>query len=735
MTVREEAAAGSGGAAVRALLGGVRGLLAVTLLAGFYVMVCTLLLIDAGFVAVTLWGMVETPTRVGSWALVVGGCVPAGFALGYGLMTVSRVADAPPGAVLLRRADAPGLWRLVEELAERLGTRPPGRILLTSEVNASVSEESSMLGLIVGERTMYLGVPLLNGVEPAELRAVLAHELGHYAGRHTRFGAISYRGAESLRSTLFRLRMTEAGGRGVLGYAGLFHGVIAVYAALYLRLTLAVRRRQELEADAEAVAVAGPAATAGALRTVHALDLAWNGFLDRFLRPVQGLGFVPEDVFGTFTAMLEDPEVGERLAERRAHPVESGGSPLDSHPPLVRRLALIEARTGGPPRSAATCGPPPVAGPAPVARVERRLLAESRTGSTALPRERWADLAAEAFAIEPASLLLDAARGVGVTALPTLGTVLDLLERIAPGERGERDGRGERDERGELIRRFTDAPDPGEQVAEALYALTGQALAGAGLARWSLSWTEGYRLDCHRGSGRVLEELTRAAARTPAGVRGLRRELARLGLEVEAPVPLALRTVSAPAGRTMGGRPARRVPEFVAEELRRQKSVGRFTFGTLLVLFALWGVMLVRADWSDPYPSGRTGGAVGCPVLPWAPPSGGPWTGAFPAPGTTPVPDATSLPGLTGRVPLPGPSTSADRAPSWRSPALRYGDLFPRRVPVRPGDTLHGIACRYGTTVAWLRTENELDERDVLRVGAVLTVPRSPQLLTEAGCG
>ncbi|MER6917142.1 M48 family metalloprotease [Streptomyces sp. NPDC000594] len=704
---------------MRTVLGGLRGLLAVTLLAGFYVVVCTLLLLDAGFVAVTLWGIVETPTRVGSWALVIGGCVPAAFALGYGLVTVSRTGEVPPAAVPVRRDEAPGLWRLVDELAERLDTRPPGRILLTPEVNASVSEESPMLGLIVGERTMYLGVPLLTCLEPAELRAVLAHELGHYAGRHTRFGAISYRGAESLRFTLFRLRMTDAAGQGFLGYTGIFHWVVARYAWLYLRLTLAVRRSQELEADAEAVAVAGPAATAGALRAVHALGLAWSGFHDRFLRPVQGLGFVPEDVFGTFAAMVEDPAVRERLAERRAHPVEAAGSPLDSHPPLLRRLALIEARGGGE-YPAAGVGEL-LADRRPVARVERRMLAEARTAPTALPRAQWADLAAEAFAIEPASLLLDAARGVGVTARPTLGTVLDLLEC------GDRE---------ELVRRFTDAPSPGEQLAEGLYALTGQALAGAGLARWSLSWTEGYRLVCDGSSGRFLDELVTAAARGPAGVGGLRRELARLGLAAESPVPLALRTVPAPAGRTTGRRIPRLVPDFVAEELRRQKSVRRFTFGTLVVLFALWGVMLIKADWVEPYPAGRVGVAQVRPTLPggWTPggplpgalPTADPPTGALPVPGATLVPGTTPVPEITGlaRYLLEHPLR----------PTVRPDDLLSHIIRVRPGDTLSGIACRHDTTVGKLRELNRLGAREVLKAGAVLLVPNRARI-AGARCG
>lgn len=685
-----------------AVIGWLRGLFAVVLLAGFYVVAFTLLAADTALVAAMLWMMVEAPRRAGNWSLVIGGSIPAIFALLHGIATVSRTEEHPPGAVPVHRDAAPGLWRLVEDMARELGTRPPSRIHLTPEANASVSEEARLLGFAVGERTMYLGMPLLLWLQPMELRAVLCHELGHYAGRHTRFGAITYRGAASLRSTLFRLRMTARSERGVPGYARLFQAAIGAYAWVYLRLSLAVRRRQELEADAEAVAAVGPAVTAEALRAVHALGTTWAGFLSRYLRPVQRLGFVPDDVFAAFAVMLDDPLVQERMAVLREHPVEADQSPLDSHPPLARRLAVIEARPAGEPRVVVDEGPL-LAGPAPTLRVQHELLAEAGSPATALPATTWADVAAEGFAIELASLLLDAARGVGVTARPTLGTVLGLLER---GEQAE------------LVRRLTDAPEPEEQLAEALYALTGQALAGAGLARWVLSWTRGYVLDCPQDPGGRLEGLVAAAVRDGlAGVDALRGELARLGLDVEAPVVLALRTVAAPAGRTTTPRTTRRAPDLVIEELRRQRTVAKVTMGTLIATAVVWGITLTGTDASQPDRPAYT------PALPFR--STAPY-------GVTPPP--TGLPDYPGfGVPLPRPSfTVPIPVPSISLPlaALRLHEVL-------PGDTLSGIACRYGTTVKALQELNGMGARTDIAAGQRLLVPAPAKGSGpgEANCG
>ncbi|WP_326812947.1 M48 family metalloprotease [Streptomyces scopuliridis] len=669
-----------------AVLGWLRGLFAVGLLAGFYVVASALLVTDVALVAAMLWLMVEAPSRAGNWSLVLGGSIPAAVALLYGIATVSRTEEHPPAAVLVSRAEAPGLWRLVEDLAGRLRTRPPDRIYLTPEANASVSEKARLLGFAVGDRTMYLGVPLLRWLKPMELRAVLCHELGHYAGRHTRFGALTYRGAAALGSTLFRLRMTAWSEEARSGYAWLFHSVISCYGWLYFRLSLAVRRRQELEADAEAVAAVGPAVTADALRAVHALAITWAGFESRYLRPVQRLGFAPEDVFEAFAAMLDDPCVRERTADLREHPVEAGRSPLDSHPPLARRLALIEARPAGDTPDVVDDGPL-VTADRLVQRVRQSMLDKAGGPVTELSVTTWADLAAEAFAVELASLLLDAARGLGITARPTLATVLDRLERGEPTE---------------LIRRLTDAPEPEEQLAEALYALTGQALAGAGRARWTLSWTHGYLLDCPQDPARRLEDLVAAAVRSRAGVHALRRELARLGLDTEAPVVLALRTVAAPAGRTTVPRTTRRAPDLVLGELARQRKVAKVTVGALIATGAVWGIALIGTDPPQPY-------------RPTFPTAAAPQYSPAPQP-TLPLP---TRPGLD--IPLPTPSLS------FTLPLPG----FPYRIHrVVHGDTLTGIACRYGTTVEALQEYNDMGRRTGLIAGQQLLVPESGR----AGC-
>jgi Zn-dependent protease with chaperone function len=95
--------------------------------------------------------------------------------------------------------------------------------------------------------------------------ARLAHELGHYAGGHTRFGALTYRGMRSIADTVGRV-----GPRSVAG------ALLTSYAMVYALVALAVMRRMEVEADRAGVGAAGRGEMVLALGDLARLGTAWE---------------------------------------------------------------------------------------------------------------------------------------------------------------------------------------------------------------------------------------------------------------------------------------------------------------------------------------------------------------------------------------------------------------------------------------------------------------------------
>jgi LysM repeat protein len=95
---------------------------------------------------------------------------------------------------------------------------------------------------------------------------------------------------------------------------------------------------------------------------------------------------------------------------------------------------------------------------------------------------------------------------------------------------------------------------------------------------------------------------------------------------------------------------------------------------------------------------------------------------------TLPAQAASGVPGPSVPV-LPSASVAASPGPSAISSATASaGAPSPsssvvRRYKVRSGDTLYGIAARFGTTVNAIEAANGITAQGVIRVGQVLVIP------------
>ena len=305
-----------------------RAALSLVMLAGFYVVAVGLAVL-LGWLSVLAFSSdhVRGATYLALFALVlVFGVVSA-------LWKVARAKAAPPTGVEVPPQSAPELWTVVRELAAAAHTRAPDEIRLVPDVNAAVSEEARLLGLVGGRRRMYIGVPLLQGLDVAMLRSVLAHELGHYSRNHTRLGPLTYRGRAMVIATV------QATAGTVVGW------LLLGYARLYLLVSAAVSRRQELEADEISVTVAGRAVAQEAMRESEVVSAAWQHYTGVYVAPAFEVGLAPAApaFFGGFDALLRAR--ADELADLRRQQPDATQSRWDSHPSHAARIRAMDRMT------------------------------------------------------------------------------------------------------------------------------------------------------------------------------------------------------------------------------------------------------------------------------------------------------------------------------------------------------------------------------------------------------
>ncbi|MEV7446588.1 M48 family metallopeptidase [Streptomyces sp. NPDC091204] len=488
-----------------------RALRALVLLAGFYLLGVFLLaaLAGADYALVTgLHGPIVFKLVIVSVVLAV--------PIVRGMFMLRTPKGEPPAGITVSEAQEPLLWQTVRDVAQQVGTRAPDEIVLIDEVNAAVGEDAGLLGLRPGTRRLYLGLPLMTGLDEMQLRAVLAHEMGHYANFDTRLTPLIARGRAQLIRTIghFHERADgkvakerakqekrdekriakgkKAKGVDTTGEGAMYRAMAKIYMAygnFYMRATRSTSRRQELAADLASVRVAGRDSAASALRELNALDSAHDFYMGSYATLGVGAGLLPRpgQVFGGLRRLLDAR--AEDLDELRRELSTEPTSPYDSHPALAERVARIEAlpddgRGGQAARPALELL---ADADAALAALEQVVLTPE---ALALKRVDWEDLVHESMTLyvgQGAQEIREAfaAEGAG----PGLAELLDAVD-ADPAVRWRITDRFPKSEQAAAATGRTAREFARPVLRRALNQLVTVELTARGAARWQLSWSE-----------------------------------------------------------------------------------------------------------------------------------------------------------------------------------------------------------------------------------------------------
>jgi len=258
-----------------------------------------------------------------------------------------RQSRQDPGPVLdLERH--PRFRGVLEEVAQRIGTRPVDTVYLTPGTDLAVMERGGLASQLRGapERCLILGLGVLEGMRLRPFKAVLAHEYGHFSNRDTAGGGF----ALAVRSSLQAMGAGLAQGGAATWYnpAWLFyHGFLRAF----LRISQGASRLQEVLADRWAAAAYGSAAFAGGLRHVIDRAVRFDAYVSAGLTELVQKKL---PLANLYTLQPAKPADDRTLAEEVESSFHRAPSPYDSHPSPVDRVRWVEL--------AGAAGEPPAAG-------------------------------------------------------------------------------------------------------------------------------------------------------------------------------------------------------------------------------------------------------------------------------------------------------------------------------------------------------------------------------------
>jgi hypothetical protein len=204
----------------------------------------------------------------------------------------------------------------------------PSEVYLLNEVNAWVTHRGGVMGF-GSHRVMGIGLPLLQALTVPELKAVIAHEFGHYHSGDVALGPWIYKTRSAIVRTVAGVRDTW------------FEHLFVWYGRLFLKVTHAVSRQQEFIADAMAAKLCGPDAMAGALRRTAALGPMFSTYVGQEVVPVLNAGFLPPLATGFDTFLQAERMVltsADILSEAES---QAQADPFDTHPTLRERLDAL----------------------------------------------------------------------------------------------------------------------------------------------------------------------------------------------------------------------------------------------------------------------------------------------------------------------------------------------------------------------------------------------------------
>ncbi|MCL1464224.1 M48 family metallopeptidase [Argonema galeatum] len=247
------------------------------------------------------------------------------------------VTFPPPTGLALTPQEVPHLFAFVDELTSKLQAPRFHHILLTNEFNAAVVQRPR-LGLFGWQQNyLIIGLPLMQALSGSQFRAVLAHELGHLSGNHSRFAGWIYRVRKTHGQIWEKLHQS-----GMHGSSILFERFFNWYIPFFNAYSFVLARMNEYEADRCAAELTGAKNAAEALISTEVKSrFLESEFWPNIYKQVNHKIEPPEAIYTNMCAALANSLPAEDATRWFEQSLKQKTNNADTHPCLSDRLAAL----------------------------------------------------------------------------------------------------------------------------------------------------------------------------------------------------------------------------------------------------------------------------------------------------------------------------------------------------------------------------------------------------------
>ncbi len=243
-----------------------------------------------------------------------------------------------PEGVIITGEHSPELFNIIDELQNNLNAPRIHQVIVTPEFNAAIVQTPRFLAFGFMHNTLIIGFELLVSLTVEEVKSVIAHELAHLSGSHSKFHGWIYQARESWQNMMYNL--DQHNGWTTAPIRKFFNW----YSPRFSAYSFALARLNEYEADNVAGKQSSNEVTALALLKLPAYS---NFIQDKYWTPFnQSILDLPEPNILPYAGLIKFMEENEISVAEAALAINFAKKEVtnyqDTHPCLTDRLAALK---------------------------------------------------------------------------------------------------------------------------------------------------------------------------------------------------------------------------------------------------------------------------------------------------------------------------------------------------------------------------------------------------------